>query len=71
MRQWIALIALTCTVETLKTRDCNVACKYLGYNYGFYESKKCKCVDSKPYEELVEVERTNLGKTVKNPLKYE
>lgn len=65
--KWILTIALLCASETIKSKECNVACKYLGSHGGTYEDGYCYCFDRKPYGDLVGREITILPKKSAKP----
>lgn len=68
MRQWIALLAITCALDQMRAAECGVACKYLGYDNGTYKSDDCYCVDIKPYVSVVdEKKRTVVGRKMIPP----
>lgn len=58
------LIALS-----IQSAECSVACRYLGYDGGYFDKDACVCFDRKDYEEIVHVKRTISPKKPHTPKK--
>lgn len=58
MRLLWLLVATVVTLEQAKSMQCESACGYLGYSWGYYTTKdECACVDFKPYDETTHKKR--------------
>lgn len=45
-------VAAVISTNLLRSAECRVACQYLGYSTGRYESAHCLCIDEKDYREI-------------------
>lgn len=52
MKRWI--LAIACSAELIRMYQCEIACRFSGYDTGSYRDKNCLCVDKKPYTPFVQ-----------------
>lgn len=43
-------ILLALNLLDVKNAKCDVACKYMGYDSGYYQTENCLCYDTKEFE---------------------
>jgi hypothetical protein len=51
------LAAIAFTLLEVKSAECRVACGFVGYDDGRFESPHCLCIDRKEYEEITRRKR--------------
>lgn len=64
------LILALCSADEIRTAECSVSCKYLGYASGQYNKDNCYCYDVKSYDSIVKDKKvTFLPRNNKKPIK--